>query len=419
MQPSRALFEQLQPQPLLVVEEMASPASAEPATGVRKPAGNTTQPAYRDPSWSLILARTGGEGGGQPGSRSAQPARASAEALAGMVEGCRSTQRGLNPVDLAATAQQGLSPAGCPAKQDSGAVLHLAEVPQHTEPAGRLVGQATTFNANCAPQLVLLSSNTAALQPGATVFMPAQQAAAGAEAALAATSAMVSNTSQAVLGTSPPLTTSPKSLFRHRQTAAFQSAQPRRSLSDDVMLPESNHPHSPLQLQRNSFHQPGPSHGAAAPQQHQTLPTQRHELLPTQPSRLASAARLQQHQSAYARTAEKQQTGLWGGQQPALGQYLDAHAPAHGKAQPLQSLRVVPELQQVLLEVSWTRVDKVQMPRYSKASSLNMGGSSCTVLSLYLLARSALPLACARRGIGAVHCRKMQRGTHSLHRPGR
>ena len=351
MQPSRALFEQLRPQPLLVVEDVATPVSAEPASGVRTPAGNSIQPAYRSPSWSLILSRTGGVGGGQHGSLSAPHARAIAQASAGVVEGCRSTQQGLNPVDLAATSQQGLSPAGCLAKQGSGSVLPPANFPQHTEPAGRLVGQATTFNANSPLQVVLPSSNTAAPQPGATAFMPAQQAAAGEEAALAATSAMVSNTRQAMPGLSPPLTTSTKFLFRHRQTAAFQSAQRHRPLSDDVTHPESNHPHSPLQRQPDSFHQPGPSHGAAALQQHQTLPTQRHELLPTQPSGSASAARLQQPQIAHVKSAEQEQTGLWGGQQPAPGQDQDVHAPAHGKAQPLQSLRVISELQQVLLQV--------------------------------------------------------------------
>ena len=250
----------------------------------------------------------------------------------------------------ASVSQQSLSPAGCPAKQGSGAVLPPAKVPQHTEPAGRLAGQATTFSANLGPQVVLPSSNTATLQAGATVFMPAQQAATGAEAALAATYATVTNTSQAMPGLSPPLTTSTKSLFRQCQTAALQSAQPHRSLSNDAMQAENN----PFQRQPNSFHQPGPSHAAAALQQHQTLPTQRHELLPTQPLRSAAAAQLQQHQLAHARTAEQQQTGLWGGQQPAPGQNVDVHAPAHGEAQPLQSLRVVPELQQVLLEVRLT-----------------------------------------------------------------
>ena len=67
------------------------------------------------------------------------------------------------------------------------------------------------------------------------------------------------------------------------------------------MQAESNHPHSPLQRQPHLYRQPGPSHGAAALRQQQTLPMRRHGLPPTQLSETAATAQLQQHQ-----------TGLWG-----------------------------------------------------------------------------------------------------------
>ena len=150
---------------------------------------------------------------------------------------------------------------------------------------------------------------------------------------------------------SPPLPTFTESLLRHPQMAAIQSAQPNRSPFDHIMQSESHHPHSTPQRQPHLFCQPGPSHGAATPRQQQTLLTQRHELLPTHSSASAGAAQLQQQQFAHARTAEQQQTGLWGGQQPASGQDLDGQAPAHGKARPLQPLGILEELAQVLLEV--------------------------------------------------------------------
>ena len=420
MQPSRAFFKP-SPPPLLV-EEVATPAAAEPAPGVQ-PHPGSAPPGYQGPAWSLIRPRTGGEAGRQHGSVSFQPAQASpagpaqddlsrsvqigrtgpgggaqpgrsaagwadlpgrqeefmgqalasAQASSGVPEGCRSTRQGLRPGDQAAGSQQGLSPAGRPARQGSRAVPPPAKVSKATEPAGRLVGRTATYNAAWPPQVLLPPSSSSTPQPGAAVSVPTQQASACAGAALATTSAAVSNACQTMPGLSPPLPTSTESplrhpqtepLLRHPQTAAFQSAQPNRLVFDHIMQSESTQPHSPLQLQAHLHHQSGPSHGAAAlQQQQQTLPMQTHELLSTQPSGSAAAAQLQQHQFSSARTAEQQQTGMWGGQQPASGQDLDVQAPAHGKARPLQPLGVVEELQQVLLEVRLVGADNVAMPR--------------------------------------------------------
>lgn len=410
MQPSRALFKPPQPPPLLV-EEVATPGAAELALGVQTALGSA-QPGDQRPAWSLIRSRTRDEGAGQHGSVSSQPAQASpvgpaqadlsrafqtgraspsrsaqpgrpatgwadvpgrqegftdqamasAQPSAGMAGSCRSMQQSLSYAAQAARSQPGLMPAGCPARQGDEAVLPPAKVTKPTEPAGRPMGQTTTFDAAWPPQVLLPSSSNAASQPGATVSAPAQQAAAGAEAALSGTYSFDSNTSQAMPGLSPPLPTSTESLLRHPQSAAFQSAQPNRSIFDHIMQSESNNPRSTPQLQPHSYHQPGPRHGAAALQQQQTLPAKRHELPPTQPLGSAAAAQAQQHQTAHARTAEQQQTGLWGGQQPPSGQDLDVQAPAHGKARPLQPLGVVQELQQVLLEVGPTGIDDVQMP---------------------------------------------------------
>ena len=427
MQPSRGISKPPQPQPLLVVEEVASPAGAEPALGVQTPAGGAP-PGYQGPAWSLIPPRMWGEAGGQHGSVSAQPAQArpagpaqadlpgsvqfggtgprggaqpgrsaagwaglpagqeqvmgqalaSAQASAGMTEGCRSTQQGLRPGDQAAGPQPGLGPAGRPARPGGGAVPPPAKVAKPAQPAGRPVGRATTLDASWPPPVLLPSSSTATAQPEATMSVPTQQAA-------------VSNISQAMPGLPPPLPPSTHSRLRHPQTAAFQSAQPNRSLFDHIMQGESNSPHSTLQLQPHPYHQPAPSHGAAAlqQQQQQAMPLQRHELLPTQPSGSAAAAQLQQHQTASAGTAEPHQTGLWGGQQPASGHDLEVQAPAHGKARPLQPLGVVEELQQVLLEVRLMGVDVCPCPgrRPSPKNCLivcspDMGGSSCTVWNL-------------------------------------
>ena len=113
-------------------------------------------------------------------------AMASAQPSAGMTEGCRTMQQGITPGDQAAGFQQGLTPAGRPVRQGSGAFLPRAKVPQPTEPAGRQVGRMTAFHAAWAPQVLLPSSSNAASQPGAPVSVPAQQAAADAEAALGA-----------------------------------------------------------------------------------------------------------------------------------------------------------------------------------------------------------------------------------------
>ena len=465
MQPSRVSYNT--PLSPLLVEEVESPIDAEPDIGVQTPAGSAL-PEYHGPVRSTIQQRTWGEGGGQHGGVSAQPAQAShashaalsqanlprtvvqvgtasprrgaqpghtaaawasfpgrqegirefmgqalasAQASAGTTESCGSMQQGLRPGDQAAGSQQGLSPAGRPARQLSGAVLPTSEVPKPREPAERPMGRRITSNAAWPPQVLLPPPSNAAPQPGATVSLPAQQAAAGAEAALGATYAAVCTTSQAVPGLSPPLPMSTESLFRHPQTT-FQSAQPHRSQFDHTVQSEYKHPHSPFQLQPHPHHQPGPSHGAAAPQQHQTLPTQTVELLPTQPSGSAAAAQLQQHQ-----------TGLWGGQQPPSGHDIDIQVPAHGKARPLQPMGVIQELQQVLLEVRLMGVDDGPMPRLR---NVPQGSQECVALSgadhhMEPVAHSP-GLHCpwiALCETMRLYCRKMPRGMHSSNQSGR